>query len=430
MRYDSLADWLGWQETLHPNSIELGLERVRRVYQRLIPHPSAVAVITVGGTNGKGSSSAMLDAVYRAAGYRVGRYTSPHLLRYNERIVINGLEVTDLALCDAFARIDQAREDTSLTYFEFGTLAAFDLFNRAELDVVILEVGMGGRLDAVNIIDPDVALITNVGLDHQDWLGKDRESIGFEKAGIMRPGRPVVYGEQDIPVSVINRATELGSHLYQYNHDYGISHSSTLSWDWWGGERKREALPWPALRAKVQLQNAANVLMVLELLNHRLPVTQNAVREGLLAAKMAGRFQLVPGEPTRILDVAHNPESAQALADSLRAMPIPGRTVAVVGMLRDKDLTGVFRTLNGVVDAWYLGSLGGDRGASAGQLHEALQAANNGSPGLSHERMAAAYDAAAEAIIPGDRIVVFGSFYTVSEVMQHLANHGVDVDGR
>lgn len=414
MRFDTLGGWLSWQEQLHPSTIELGLDRVSQVYRRLAAATRQAVVITIAGTNGKGSSAAMLDAVYRAAGYRVGRYSSPHLQRYTERVAINGEEVSEQALCEAFDRIDQARGELSLTYFEFGTLAALDLFNRATLDVVVLEVGMGGRLDAVNIIDPDVALITNIGLDHQAWLGDDRESIGFEKAGIMRAGQPVVFGESALPASVLGHATAVGATLLRYGVDYGVLRQNPLCWDWFGPQTTREALPWPALRASVQLNNAANILMVIELLRDRLPVAQQHLRDGLLGVRLPGRMQLLPGRPLRILDVAHNAESVAALATSLRALPsVAGRTLAVVGMLADKDAATALALIAPQVDGWYFGTLGGERGRESGTLAQAVS-----SPAIAcYDSVAEAYQAALAEASADDRIVVFGSFYTVAEVM-------------
>lgn len=425
MRFDTLAGWLNWQEQLHPSSIELGLARVEQVYQALQLSPVAGVVVTVAGTNGKGSSAAMLESIYRAAGYRVGRYSSPHLLRYTERVMVDGVEVGEQALCEAFERIDQARAGMSLTYFEFGTLAALDIFSRAALDVVVLEVGMGGRLDAVNIIDPDVALITNVGLDHQQWLGPDRESIGYEKAGVMRCARPVVYGELDIPASVLAHVAATGAELYLHGRDFDGQLSSGSGWRWQGGGRSYEALPFPALRASVQLVNAANVLMVVELLQSRLPVARQHIREGLLSVQVAGRMQVVSDRPLCILDVAHNAESVQALAESLRAMPCDGRTFAVVGMLADKDISAALTQMLGVVDDWFAGSLGGDRGAPATRLVEALV----GQQVKAFDSVSDAFTAAMAVATEQDRVVVFGSFLTVAEIMGSLASEATVAHG-
>lgn len=442
MRFNTLDEWLAWQETLHPLAIDLGLERIRPVLLRLGLQRPPCAVITVGGTNGKGSSVAMLDAILRAAGYRVGAYTSPHLLRYNERICLHGTPVDDATLCAAFERIDQARQDTSLTYFEFGTLAAFSIFSAAPLDVVILEVGMGGRLDAVNLWDADVALVTAIGIDHTVWLGDTREEIAFEKAGIFRAGRPAVCGDPDPPHTLLQHADKIGAPLYRFGRDFGYNVDG-MAWSWWSVTQRRHALPHPALRGPFQLQNAAGVLMVLELLGQvlpvkslaqvlpvkllaqappvkssaqALPVNQGDIRQGLSAVQLAGRFQVLPGMPLRILDVAHNPHGAQVLAQSLRAQPCAGQTHAVMSMLADKDIDGVISVMCDVIDVWHVAGLDVPRGVSGAQLAGRLQAAGITSVHV-HANVTAAYQQAGSHAQPIDRVVVFGSFYTVAEVL-------------
>ncbi len=415
MRFPSLEAWLSWQETLHPSTIELGLERAGAVLDRMgLRHPPH-AVITVAGTNGKGSSVAMLDAILRAAGYRVATYTSPHLLRYNERIRINGTMVDDQALCETFERVDQARGAISLTYFEFGTLAAFDLFSRAQLDCAILEVGMGGRLDAVNLLDADVALVATIDVDHAEWLGPDRETIAREKAGIFRAGHPAVCSDPQPPATLIDEAARIGARLYRLGRDYDYR-CRDHGWEWWSGGARRDALPLPALRGASQLENAAGVLMVLEAIGGRLPVNQQQVRQGLLEVRLPGRFQVVPGPVTEIWDVAHNPESAQELAQTLRQMPCRGRTRAVVGMLADKDIEAVIKHLLPVVDSWYPATLSGLRGASASRILQALSELGVGAV-QGYESVTAAHTAALRAAKPDDRVVTFGSFFTVAEVM-------------
>lgn len=415
MRFNTLDEWLAWQETLHPSAIDLGLERIRPVLLRLGLQQPPCAVITVGGTNGKGSSVAMLDAILRAAGYRVGAYTSPHLLRYNERICLHGTPVDDATLCAAFERIDQARQDTSLTYFEFGTLAAFSIFSAAPLDVVILEVGMGGRLDAVNLWDADVALVTAIGIDHTAWLGDTREEIAFEKAGIFRAGRPAVCGDPDPPHTLLQHADKMGAPLYRFGRDFGYTVDG-MAWSWWSVTQRRHALPHPALRGPFQLQNAAGVLMVLELLAQALPVNQGDIRQGLSAVQLAGRFQVLPGMPLRILDVAHNPHGAQVLAQSLRAQPCAGQTHAVMSMLADKDIDGVISVMRDVIDVWHVAGLDVPRGVSGAQLAGRLQVAGITSVHV-HANVTAAYQQAGSHAQPIDRVVVFGSFYTVAEVL-------------
>lgn len=415
MRFDTLQGWLAWQETLHPNAIELGLDRVRKVWKRMHPADFPFPVITVAGTNGKGSCSAMLEAIYAAAGYHTACYTSPHLLRYNERIRIDSREVSDADLCSAFEQVDQARRSDSLTYFEFGTLAALYLFVQAQPDVVILEVGMGGRLDAVNIIDADVALVTSIALDHQAWLGNDREAIGYEKAGIFRSHKPAVCAAPDAPASLRQHAQSIGAKLYSYPADF---HEvlQDAGWSWQGPGRQRHGLPWPALRGSKQLQNAAAVLMVVECMQNRLPINQDAVRSGLLSVHLPGRFQVIAGAVPVILDVAHNPEAAEVLAQSLHRHPCKGRTLAVIGMLQDKDVEGVARSLVGEIDFVYAASLANDRGLAAQELAKRLQsgglAVRHSFPGV-----ADAFRHAREEAAAGDRVVVFGSFFTVAAVL-------------
>ncbi|UCE88520.1 MAG: bifunctional tetrahydrofolate synthase/dihydrofolate synthase [Pseudomonadota bacterium] len=415
MRFDSLQAWLDWQETLHASKIELGLGRVAEVYHRLHEAAPPFCAITVAGTNGKGSSAAMLAEILRAAGYCTGLYSSPHLFRYNERIRIDGEAATDESICDAFERVDQARGDVTLTYFEFGTLAALDLFMREGLDVAVLEVGMGGRLDAVNIVDPDVALITAIGVDHTDWLGSDRESIAREKGGIMRPGCPAVCSDPHVPRALEVLAASSGTELYQLGKEYGFSDAGR-EWSWWCEDLRYESLPHPALRGAHQLQNAAGVLMALKLVAGRLPVPRAAVRAGLLAVQLPGRFEVVSGEVTRVLDVAHNPDGARALAAALAGWSVAGKTRAVVGVLADKDISGLLAPMLAQVDAWYLADLNVARGASADDLAHALAALDVETldtpvqcfPGPHSALRAAAADSDS-----GDRIVVFGSFHTV-----------------
>ena len=416
MRFHSLPDWLSWQETLHPSMIDLGLARVQAVAQRMQLVQPRCAVITVGGTNGKGSTVAMLTAILRAAHYRVGTYTSPHLLRYNERVCVNGIEASDAQLCAAFAHVDAARGDISLTYFEFGTLAALDIFSEAHLDVVILEVGLGGRLDAVNIVDPDVAVVTSVALDHTEWLGADRDSIAREKAGIYRAGKPALFGEHAVPNSLQQHAQTIGAILYSYGTDFG-ARPALNAWTWWGLGKERHALVLPALRGPHQLQNAAGALMALELLADRVPVTQAQIREGLMAVTLAGRFQVVPGPITRIYDVAHNPHGAHALAQTLRAHECSGRTFAVCGMLRDKDIAATLGELSTLVDVWYVAAVRSPRTASADELVTVARAVDASKPVFACQDITTAQQKALSEARAGDRIVVFGSFYTVAAAL-------------
>ncbi len=417
----TLSEWLAYQSQLHPRDIELGLERVRAVWERLGAPCPATRVVTVAGTNGKGSSVAFLEQILTAAGYRTGCYTSPHLLRYNERIRIDTDEVDDGMLCEAFERIEQARGETPLTYFEFGTLAALWCFARQPLDVAILEVGLGGRLDAVNIIDADVGLVTGIALDHTDWLGDDLEQIGREKAGIARPGRPLVYAAAAMPASVEQTATQVAASLYRLGRDYHYRVNGN-EWTWQMDGRLRVGLPLPSLRGTVQVQNAAGVLAALALLPD-LAVGQQAVRQGLLNARVPGRFEVLQRRCRWVLDVAHNPQAAQVLAAQLGDLPVTGRCHAVVGLLRDKAIAEVMELLAPRVDRWHLLDLSDEpRGASAEQLRAALPAmlrsASECWQDLDTELTG--LDAAAS---PDDLILVFGSFVTVGRAKQWLRCH-------
>lgn len=417
MTQRTLADWLAWQERLNPRGIELGLERVRRVWDALGAPPLAATVISVAGTNGKGSVVAYCDAMLRAAGYRVGTYTSPHLQRYNERIRLDGTEVGDTDLCSAFTAIDAARGDTPLTYFEFGTLAALWLFARAGLDVAVLEVGLGGRLDAVNLIDADLALVTSVDLDHQDWLGDDREVIGYEKAGIFRSGRPAVCGDPQPPARLLAHAAALGVPLRLAGQDFQVRRRDG-QWDFEAGADTRRSLPLPAMRGAHQLANAATALAGLAAIADRLPLDQHAVREGLLTARVPGRMEVVPGDPAWLLDVGHNPHAARALADALGDHYVPGRSYGVLAMLADKDPAGVVAALAGHIDHWLLAGLEGPRALAAGELRSRLPA------GLSCELCDDVPQALARARAlagSGDRVVVLGSFLTVGMARDWLA---------
>ena len=421
MRFRTLDQWLDWQRGLHPREIELGLERVGRVWRRMCPAGLPGPVISVAGTNGKGSSVALLEAILGAAGYRTGCYTSPHLVRYNERIRLNGEPVDDDRLCHAFDRVDRARDGIPLTYFEFGTLAALAIFADAAPEAVILEVGLGGRLDAVNVVDADAALITPINLDHTAWLGDTVEQIAREKAGIMRPARPAVCTSARPPRSLLDHAREHGVPLDLAGRDFGWQPEPD-GWSWWGGGARRRALPLPALRGRCQLDNAAAVLMLLARLKQRLPVDQQAVRNGLQGVRLPGRFQVLPGEPVIVLDVAHNAGAAVVLADNLRQMAHPGRTLAVFGMLADKDAGAVARALEGVIDHWLVTGLDqADRGQDADSV--ARQLLDAGVPPLRVDRFATpdqALAAARERALPGDRLLIFGSFLLVGELLDQL----------
>ncbi len=423
MRFQTLKEWLFWQESLHSSEIDLGLARSAEVLKRLAVSIHCL-VITVAGTNGKGSSVAMLEAIYLAAGYRVGAYTSPHFIHYNERIHLNGKPVGDAALCQTFERIDQARAEISLSYFEFGTLAAIDIFAATELDVVILEVGLGGRLDAANIIDADVALITPIALDHADWLGNDRELIGREKAGIMRDGKPVVCGDRNMPDSINDVAAEVGASLYRLGKDFDCQ-SQGEQWRWQSSERLRDALPAPALRGEFQRDNAAAVVMVLELLQKQLPISQAQLREGLANVVVQGRFQVLPGDAPIVLDVAHNPHAARSLAQNLNSWAMPGKTYALTAMMADKDHVGIISPLLDEIDHWVVTTIDMPRAASADKLAAIVIELGCDLP----VEQALSVEVAFKQLLPRlevhDRLIVFGSFYIVAEAMRAAYNAGL-----
>jgi len=417
MRFQRLSDWLAWQETLHPTEIDLGLERLRPVVRRMGPERIAPVIITVGGTNGKGSVVRLMEAICRAAGLRTGCYTSPHLLRYNERIRIDGREIDDDSLCRLFAEVDDARDDESLTYFEFGTLAAFAGIRRAAVDVALLEVGLGGRLDAVNAIDPDVAVITSVGIDHVDWLGPDRESIAREKAGIFRPGRPAVCGDPDLPAALASAAARLGAGLLHVGRDFRWCRTGER-WHFAGASLEMADLPMPAAPGEVQLGNAATALQALASAGLDHALSRAAVETGLRQATLPGRLQRVPGEVEWVLDVGHNPQSARALAAVLAADPVDGRRLTVLGMLRDKDVEQVAAALAAGTDAWYVAGLPGHRGQGAAETARRLGAVLPDARTRTFPSVTDACRRARADARPGDRILVAGSFLTVAEALR------------
>ena len=418
----TLTDWLDHCERLHPKNIDMGLERVRAVAARLDLRFQC-PVITVAGTNGKGSTCAMLESILGHAGYRTGLYTSPHLVHFEERLRLSGNNVALDLLVEAFARVEKARNagdaPVSLTYFEFSTLAILDVMVRSELDVAVLEVGLGGRLDAVNIIDADCAVITSIDLDHMEFLGPDRESIGREKAGIMRTGRTVVVSDPVPPQSVLDRAREIDADLWRLGVDFNFS-GDKQQWAWRGRDRRYAGLAYPALRGANQLVNASGVLAALAALHERLPVTAQAVRSGLSTVELAGRFQIVPGQPTLVLDVAHNPQSVAALAANLDAMGFFPTTHAVFGAMADKDLAVMFARVNPIIDRWYFTDLPTARAQSGAALEAQWRGLNvrKDTQAQAFADPVAALRAAVAAADPADRIVVFGSFYTVGGVLK------------
>jgi len=457
---NTLADWLTYLESLHPKTIALGLERVAQVKQRLNLQAD-FPTITVGGTNGKGSVCAMLESMLHAAGYRVGCYTSPHLLDYNERVRIGKKQASDAELCASFEKIEQARGNIPLTYFEFGTLAAMQCFIEHKVDVAILEVGLGGRLDAVNVFGNDCAVVACVDIDHTDYLGDTREQIAFEKAGIFRAGKVAIFGDRDMPEAIANEAQRIGANLWRIEREFSfaenllpspagggelggeqaggedsgnkartisIAQSPSLTlpqrerelmqWDFHGLNGARNALPYPALRGTYQLNNASAALAVLDALKDKLPVSMEAVRRGLVEVSLSGRFQVLPGRPQLILDVAHNPHAARSLAQNLASLPPCQRTFAVFAMLKDKDMAGVVRALKVHVDVWLVAGINAPRGATSTEVAWALAAETVTGTVREFPSIENALQQACIEASENDRIAAFGSFYTVAEVMR------------
>ncbi len=434
----TLSDWLAHCERLHPQTIELGLTRVRAVAQRM-GLALGCPVITVAGTNGKGSTCAMLEAVLLQAGYRTGVFTSPHLVHFEERCRIHGEIAKATDFVAHFADVERARAakpvtggapeaEISLSYFEFTTLAILRLMQASQLDVAILEVGLGGRLDAVNIVDADCAIITSIDLDHMEFLGPDRERIGFEKAGILRAGKPAIVSDPVPPQSIIDHAAAMGADLWLMGRDYNFS-GDKLQWGWAGRGRRFAGMAYPALRGANQLLNASGVLAALTALREQLPVTAQAVRNGMAMVELPGRFQIVPGQPTLVLDVAHNPHAVAALAQNLDAMGFYPSTHAVFGAMADKDLASMLARMDPLVDHWYFCDLPTPRAATTQDLQTAWQqasprwaqqAARVGAPTAQcHATPVLALEAAVAAADPADRIVVFGSFFTVGAILEH-----------
>lgn len=418
-RFKRLEQWLKWQEGLHFTAIELGLERCRRVAANLGLLRPAHGVISVAGTNGKGSSVVLLDEILRAAGYRTGRYTSPHLLCYSERVCVNGREIGAAELCAVFERIDRARAGISLTYFEFGTLAALALFRAHQVEIALLEVGLGGRLDAVNVLDADAALITSIDLDHQQWLGDNRELIAREKAGILRNGAPAVCSDPNPPRAILDCAGALGAPLSLPGRDYFYAINGD-HWDWRSAATELTDLPRPLRYCDFQVQNAAGVLMLLDKIRPAYPVDRAAVQAGINRFRLNGRLQIIPGEVQKVLDVAHNPQAARALAENLRLIPCVGKTHILIGMLKDKDHRGVLKPLHAVADSWNIVSLAGQRGTPAPALMAELKSLGVAQPVRAFAAVKPALARLSRVARPGDRIVITGSFITVGEALRHF----------
>ncbi|MDR0529619.1 MAG: bifunctional tetrahydrofolate synthase/dihydrofolate synthase [Zoogloeaceae bacterium] len=425
-----LPGWLMYLESLHPKGeagIELGLQRVREVGAALGQRPFC-PIFTLAGTNGKGSTAVYLEMILVRAGYRVGCYTSPHLLRFTERVRINGEEARAESLCAAFAEVERARKaagNAALTYFEFATLAAWQIFSAAKCEALILEVGLGGRLDAVNLYDPDVALLTSIDLDHQQWLGATREEIGLEKAGIFRSGHPAFCGDAHPPESVLRQAATLKVPLFVAGRDFGWQKTTDapLQWQYWRKtpeKLERRILAHPNLRGAAQINNASLALAALDALRERLPVSAQAIREGLARAELPGRFQVLPGRPVIVLDAGHNPEALRVLAENLDDMGFFANTYAVLGMLADKDAINSLAALKGKVTRWFIATLTGIRGQKADALADKLLAADSSALLSCYESPEDAFDHARETAKESDRIIVIGSFHTLAAVWRRL----------
>ena len=412
----TLGDWLAWQESLHPKDIELGLERCRAVAERMGLLPPPYTVIAVGGTNGKGSTVALLECIYHGAGYRVAAYTSPHLLRYNERIKIGHEAVSDARICAAFCAVEQARQGIALTVFEFGTLAALAIFASSEIDLAILEVGMGGRLDAVNIVDADVAVIATLDIDHVEFLGRTREAIAREKAGIMRPGRPAICSDPQVPQSLVTAASALGAPLELLGQAFHFEDHQD-DWTWWSGDCVLDHLPQPSLRGSYQLRNAAGALKAVQCLSARHPVTKDQIANALIGTVLPGRFQRFPGPVEFILDVAHNAQAVEVFVATLMTLPAPRRTHVILGMLRTKDRASVMHSLSKVVDQWHLATVSARQGATSTELHETWQGLARRGAARTYSSVREAHAGAVQMAQTGDRILTVGSFITVGEVL-------------
>ena len=412
----TLNDWLGYIESIHPSSIDLTLDRIRVMIDRLDIKISA-PVITVGGTNGKGSTCAILESIYKTAGYKVGCYTSPHFLAFNERIKIQGIEVSDELICEAFEKIESAREGVSLTYFEYGTLAAMMIFSETCIDIIILEVGLGGRLDAVNVFDSDCAIVTTVDLDHMDYLGHTREAIGFEKAGIYRSHKPAICGDLNPPQSLIEYCESIQAPLKLIDQHFGyeLHHDS---FDFLIESSFVMNLPLPKLQGTFQLNNATSALMAIKILDDKLPLNESAIQKGITSTLLPGRFEEVQTNPSLVFDVAHNPQAALSLRDNLKAHAIQGKTVAVFSILKDKDISGVIKALIHDIDYWYIAQIEHERAADLDTIFEAIKNISPVSLVKSCKNITEAYQFASKEVSSNDRIIVFGSFFTVADIMK------------
>lgn len=416
----TLAEWLSWQETLHLSEIDLGLDRIREVAKKLNLLSPTFPIITVAGTNGKGSTVALFESILKAQGYKTGSYTSPHLIDYNERIKLNTINAKDDLIIEAFEEIDKARSaiaPISLTYFEFGTLAAMLIFTQQKVDVAVLEVGLGGRLDASNLWDTSLAIISNIGIDHVDWLGDDREVIAVEKAGIMRKGIPAICGDLNPPNNIAKEAQRIGANLYQINHDFSYQKNDDNTWAW-KGFSQIHTLPLPALAGEFQLNNAATVVAGLQVINDFSPTTQESIKQGLREISLTGRLQTIQHNPEWLIDVAHNPHAAKQLAKHLQIHSINGRTIALFSMLKDKDIQQVVTIMDQYVDVWHIVELEGSRSTQLSELKEIINEQNPNKTVVTYQSFSNAIKSIKTSSNLQDRVVAFGSFLVVSELIK------------
>lgn len=421
-RFTTLQAWLDWQEQFHPRAIDLGLMRVAQVFKCLYPRYSKPLTIIVGGTNGKGSCIAFLDAIYKAQGYKVGTYTSPHIVRYHERIKINGTPVNDEWICEAFARIETVRNDVSLSYFEFGTLAALDIFSRENVDIQLLEVGLGGRLDAVNIIDADLSIVTSISIDHVDWLGGTREAIGAEKAGIFRTHVPTVIGDPNPPLSILHAAKKMNTPLLHINKAFHYQKTAD-KWSWTTDEQSYSHLPRPNVAGEHQFNNAATVLMAITQLQPLLPVQLSAIDKGLQHVQLKGRFQLIKSTPPVLLDVGHNPQAVQMLADYLINTFNHQKIHAVFSIMKDKDISRILDIMKTRIDHWFISPLKTPRAMEGSLMKMNFAQKNMHNVRFGFQSFKETLNAAKKNAKKGDLILIFGSFFLVSEYLTEFKNN-------
>jgi dihydrofolate synthase/folylpolyglutamate synthase len=419
MRFDSLKGWLDWQESLHPLAIDLGLERAAKVFNALNPDGIKPPTITVAGTNGKGSCIAYLETIYKTEGYRVGAYSSPHILKYNERIKIDGKPVSDELICEAFARIESVRGNTSLSYFEFGTLAALDIFWRSGVNIQLLEVGLGGRLDAVNIVTPDVSLISSIGIDHIGFLGNTREAIGREKAGIFRTKTPAIIGDPNPPHSLLLSAADKDANVFCINQDYGYRKEST-TWDWFAGDQQIRQIPEPGLKGEHQYRNASAAILAVQMLAKKLPISNNSIKNGLKNSHLLGRFQLINDKIPILLDVGHNLEAVKTLVEYINVTFPDKRIHAIFSMLKDKDIDGVIDIMKPVIYDWFIAPLTNPRATTESNMRDIFSKNEVARVSFGFTSFTDAFNAAKRQSLDNDLLLVFGSFFLVSDCLKNL----------